>query len=59
MPCESAVLTYAGPPRKAGQSRHAVRRFDPGSFIVVTSAKVEDDTALVDCISDLQDEYRG
>lgn len=53
-----AVLTYAGPPRKPGDPDR-VRRFQPGSFVVVTSAKVEDDTALVDCISDLQDEYRG
>lgn len=52
-----AVVAYAGPPRKQG-SPQPERRFHPNSFIVVTSAKVEDDTALVDCISDLQDEYR-
>lgn len=53
-----AVVAYAGPPRKPGSPRPK-RRFHPDSFIVVTSAKVEDDTALIDCISDLQDEYRG
>ena len=53
-----AVVAYAGPPRKPG-NQLTERRFHPNSFIVVTSAKVEDDTALIDCISDLQDEYRG
>ena len=53
-----AVLAYAGPPRKS-HTEQPDRLFHPDAFIIVTSAKVEDDTALVDCISDLQDEYRG
>lgn len=53
-----AVSAYAGPPRET-PDQLLERRFHPDSFVVVTSAKVEDDTALVDCISALQDEYRG
>lgn len=53
-----AVLAYAGPPRET-PDQLPERRFHPDTFVVVTSAKVEDDTALVDCISALQDEYRG
>ena len=53
-----AVLAYAGPPRSP-PGPHPERRFHPDVFTIATSAKVEDDTALIDCISDLQDEYRG
>ncbi len=53
-----AVTEYAGPARTAASSL-APRRFHPTKFVVVTSAHIDDDTALVDCIGDLQDTYRG
>ncbi len=53
-----AVADYAGPARKQ-PNQLPERRFHPDVFVVVTSAKVDDDTALVDCVSSVQDEYRG
>ncbi|GAA2497304.1 hypothetical protein [Streptomyces longisporus] len=53
-----AVETYAGPvrgPNFQGDSR----RFDPYRFVVVTSAQTENDTATVDALAKLQNEYAG
>jgi hypothetical protein len=51
-----AVRAYAGPPRR-GNSRLAPRLFAPSRFVVVTSAQLERDTANVDTVDALQDEY--
>jgi hypothetical protein len=54
----TAITEYAGPPRptSAGLPK---RRFRPTQFIVVTSALVDDNTAVVDALAELQDDYRG
>lgn len=52
-----AVSDYAGPPRPVGRDLPA-RQFDPKRFIVVTSAPVDHDTAKVDEVAALQQEYR-
>ncbi|MGR4878704.1 hypothetical protein ACIPUC_04600 [Streptomyces sp. LARHCF249] len=54
----SAVEDYAGPPRSSGQSEQP-RLFNPHRFVVVTSASLDSDTAWVDEVADLQDEYLG
>lgn len=54
----SAVTDFAGDPRGI-DSTEAPRRFDPKRFVVVTSAQVNTDTANVDEIVQLQDDYRG
>jgi hypothetical protein len=55
----AAVVAYAGPPRgtHAGGIPTA-RRFDAARFVLATAASIHDDTALVDEIAALQDEYR-
>jgi hypothetical protein len=56
----AAVADYAGPPRgpHAG-SIPTTRRFDAARFVLATAASIHDDTALVDEIAALQDEYQG
>lgn len=54
----AAVVAYAGAPRKDGNDLPP-RRFDPGRFVVVTSALLDFDAANVDEMAALQDEYRG
>jgi hypothetical protein len=53
-----AVTTYAGTPRDETFTG-AARVFHPQEFVVVTSAAIDDDTALVNAVADLQDQYRG
>jgi hypothetical protein len=53
-----AVADYAGPPRQSSDGLPA-RRFSPQRFVVVTSAPVDDDTAKVDLVAELQIRYRG
>jgi hypothetical protein len=53
-----AVIDYAGQPRSTG-SNAPPRKFQPNRFIVVTSARLDDDTAKTEAISDLQTKYRG
>lgn len=55
---KAAIEEYAGPPRKPGH-REQPRRFDPARFVLVTSAELDRDTANVDAVADLQDEYLG
>jgi len=52
-----AVHDYAGPPRPIGHQLPA-RRFDPKRFTLVTSAAVDHDTAKVEEVAALQQEYR-
>jgi hypothetical protein len=54
----AAVVAYAGAPRKDGNDLPP-RRFDPGRFVVVTSALLDFDAPNVDELAALQDEYRG
>lgn len=53
-----AVETYAGPARSADFAG-AKRRFNPGRFVVVTSAELDAETAVVDELANLQDAYAG
>jgi hypothetical protein len=56
----AAVVAYAGPPRGTGAGGiPTTRRFDAARFVLATAASIHDDTALVDEIAALQDEYRG
>jgi hypothetical protein len=55
-----AVVDYAGPPRTAGPSElRRPRRFDAKRFVLATSAQLDVDTALVDELERLREEYRG
>ncbi|MCX4545957.1 hypothetical protein [Streptomyces sp. NBC_01565] len=54
----SAVVDYAGSPRPSGHSEPP-RLFNPHRFVVVTSASLDSDTAWVEEVTDLQDEYTG
>lgn len=54
----ATVATYAGPPR--GRDHDGpVRRFNPRRFVILLSAPFDNDTANVDTLTSLQDEYRG
>lgn len=56
----AAVVDYAGPPRGTGAGGiPTTRRFDAARFVLATAASIHDDTALVDEIAALQDEYQG
>ncbi|MFD8985983.1 hypothetical protein [Streptomyces sp. NPDC059564] len=54
----SAVVDYAGSPRPSGHCEPP-RLFNPHRFVVVTSASLDSDTAWVEEVTDLQDEYTG
>lgn len=53
-----AVVGYAGPPRGPA-SELPPRRFNATRFVVITSADLDRDTANVDELAKLQDEYAG
>lgn len=56
----AAVVDYAGLPRGTGAGGiSTTRRFDAARFVLATAASIHDDTALVDEIAELRDEYRG
>jgi hypothetical protein len=56
----AAVVDYVGPPRGTGAGGiSTARRFDAARFVLATAASIHDDTALVDEITALQDEYQG
>lgn len=56
----AAVVDYAGSPRGSEASGIPTsRRFDAARFVLATAASIHNDTALVDEIGALQDEYRG
>jgi hypothetical protein len=56
----AAVVAYAGPPRGTGAGGvPTARRFDAARFVLATAARLHDDTALVDEIAALQDDYQG
>lgn len=52
------VAEYAGPPRRRDHEGPA-RRFNPKRFVILLSAPFDSDTANVDTLTALQDEYRG
>lgn len=52
-----AVVDYAGPPRTGGELGTA-RRFDATRFVLATAASIHDETALVDEIFALKNEYQ-
>lgn len=54
----TAIKEYAGAPRPTS-AELPKRRFEPTQFIVVTSALVDDNTAVIDALAELQDDYRG
>ncbi len=54
----ASVVEYAGGPRLQNDSLEK-RKFDAKQFVLVTSAKFDNDTALVDELDVLQVEYRG
>jgi hypothetical protein len=53
-----AVQEYSGSPRAADYDGPK-RPFDPRRFVLVTSAKLDQDTRSVDELAKLQDEYEG
>ncbi len=53
-----AVETYTGPARGTDFTGPE-RRFNPGRFVVVTSAELDAETAVVKELADLQDTYAG
>ncbi|QMU70263.1 hypothetical protein [Streptacidiphilus sp. P02-A3a] len=53
-----AVETYAGPVRSP-DFQGDPRRFDPYRLVVATSAQTDSDTAIVDALATLQNEYAG
>lgn len=55
---DAVVVDYAGPPRPPGY-QGPPRRFAPYRFVIMTSAQLDADTATVDELATLQDEYVG
>ncbi|WCO66236.1 hypothetical protein PO878_17170 [Iamia majanohamensis] len=55
----NAVADYAGPPHSQSPDKAGTRPFSPKRFVVVTSAGIDRDTATVEALARLQDEYEG